>query len=192
MVLSHAPKFCSNISISYKVLTQCSVWKVWCINGDEWQWMDVWWKLKEGRIEVGRKLDGCGIKAKHMSNRKWMNIKRKLDGRRTKNGKMSDGSRMKIRQKTLEWQNGKIVESWNGKTAQSQKHGITKPRNHGMAKRNVMGLGYNWLWRDGRWLRLLTTMVISYVIDALLWTWHRRSPMNSTTMESDDAIDVVL
>jgi len=49
---------------------------------------------------------------------------------------------MKIRQKTIEWHNGKI-ESWNGKTAQPQKHGTTKPRNHGMVECNVMGLGYN-------------------------------------------------
>jgi hypothetical protein len=73
-----------------------------------------------------------------------------------------------------------------------RKHGTTKPRNHGMAERNVMGLGYNWLQRDDRWLWLLTTMVIGYMIDALLWMWHRRSPMNSTTMVNDDAIDVVL
>jgi len=78
-----------------------------------------------------------------MSNGKWMNIKRKLDGHGTKNGKMSDGSQMKIKQKTIEWQNEQIIESWNGKTAQPWKHGTTKPWNHGIAKRNEMGLSFN-------------------------------------------------
>jgi hypothetical protein len=56
---------------------------------------------------------------------------------------MSDGSKMKIRPKTTEWQNGKIVESWNGKIAQPWKCGIVKPWNHGMVECNEMGLDYN-------------------------------------------------
>jgi len=133
MVLSHAPKFCSNTSTTYKVLTQCLVWKIWCVNGDEWQRMDVWRKLNEGWIEVGRKSDGCGIKIKQMSNGKWMNIKRKLDGHRMENGQMSNGSWMKIRKKNrmAERQNSRIVERQNCATTEAWNNKTTKPWNGG-------------------------------------------------------------
>jgi hypothetical protein len=90
---------------SYKVLTQCTVWKIRCVDRDEWWRIEVGRTSDARRMEVGRTSDKI-IEWQNDKTVEWQN----------------DG--------TAKWQNGGTVERQNGGMAEweneTERNDVTK------------------------------------------------------------------